>query len=461
MAAATLPEFIVIKSYYHTDSGNAYYKDDGSVVLGEDSVFSTTVKIAAERAASSDSYVNLRFCYSNKYWQKNANDSFIVAQSKQPEEDTSKSSCTLFEAIKVNDAGVFYLTHVQSGGRLRIDDPTLGFYVDENPTTDNGYLTFVDWDTLVKFNTNVRVAFKGDNGLYLKAYNADDLPYLQFGSNDPNDVYSGHQVKLIDDGNIGVYSEYWGKFWRLEPNWVRADSTTAGTNDINTLFWPVKIDDNTVALRSVGSNMFCKRLNADGKTSFLNASDPTITEFSRMQVQELVSERKIYNVRYRIEDGRIFDEKPYVAGTSTLTNIEDEEASMSISITFQNEVSYSFSRSLSLTAGVTTTIEAGLVGIEKASIALTFQISGTLEWNNTTTTTTSVTATGTVPVPARSTVSVNYVGTQGTCNVPFHYTQEDKSSKDGIITQTDQIDGIYTNVNCYDFSFVPEKAQPL
>lgn len=203
--ALTLPQYIAVQSYYNTDNGNAYYKDDGSVVLGESSVFSTTVKIEAERSTTSDSYINLRFVYSNKFWQKSADSSFIVAQSNQPDEDMTQSSCTLFEAVQVNDDGLFYLKHVQSGGRLRIDDSTLGFYVDTNPSSDDGYMTFVDWDTLVKFPTNSLVAFKGDNGNYLKAYNKDNLPYLQFGSSDPNDAYSGHRVELIDNGSIGVY----------------------------------------------------------------------------------------------------------------------------------------------------------------------------------------------------------------------------------------------------------------
>lgn len=232
-------------------------------------------------------------------------------------------------------------------------------------------------------------------------------------------------------------------------------------NDVNTLFWPVKIDDSTVALRNQGNNEFCKRLSEDGKTSCLNASDSVITEFSKMEVEELVSQRNIYNVRYRMEDSRILNEAPYLAGTTTLTISGDEEASMSVSITYQNETSYSFSQSLSLTTGVTTSIEAGLLGIVEASIEFTSEINTTLDWGSTTTTTTSVTATGNTNVPAQSTVSVSYVGTQGTCNVPFDYTQEDTSSKDGSTTQTAQIDGIYTGVNCYNFTFVVEKPQPL
>ncbi|KAL1551614.1 hypothetical protein AAHA92_19435 [Salvia divinorum] len=57
--AATLPRNIVIKSKAYSDRGNAYFKaDGGSVLVGEDDVFSTLVKIEVERSTTNDKYVN-------------------------------------------------------------------------------------------------------------------------------------------------------------------------------------------------------------------------------------------------------------------------------------------------------------------------------------------------------------------------------------------------------------------
>lgn len=92
-------------------------------------MFSTLVKIEAEQQAATSTF--------NRYWARNA-DKFIVAESNQPEEDTTKPSCTLFEAVKVDDNDVFYLTHVQSGGRVLIDGPTLAFSVELNPSSEQG-----------------------------------------------------------------------------------------------------------------------------------------------------------------------------------------------------------------------------------------------------------------------------------------------------------------------------------
>ncbi|KAG6388724.1 hypothetical protein SASPL_150156 [Salvia splendens] len=104
---------------------------------------------------------------------------------------------------------------------------------------------------------------------------------------------------------------------------------------------------------------------------------------------------------------------------------------------------------------------AGIPGIGEAGIEVSAEISTETEWNDTTTKEIEVLATGTVLVPAKSSAVVHYVGTRGTCDVPFSYTQRDRSSTDGKITQTEQIDGVFTGVNNYGFKFTVEKYQPL
>ncbi|KAH6812980.1 hypothetical protein C2S51_021998 [Perilla frutescens var. frutescens] len=464
-----LPRFIAIKSYYNSDKGYIYYKADegkgsGSVVLGEDkSVFSTLVKIEVEPAKgySHGKFVHLRFCHSNRYWARKANHKLIVAESKQPEEDTSKSSCTLFEQhwnADSDKAGVFHFTHVQSGGRLRIDD-LKSVYCDDKYVPGDGYLAYVDWDTLV--NMPQHVAFKGNNNSFLKGYWQDGLNYLQFGSPDPNGEQSGHEVQLMPDGHVKIKSVYFGRFWRYGTNWIWADSNDDSSSNVDTLFWPVKIDNNTIALRSAANNNFCQRLTTDNKTSCLNAATKTINDEAKLEVHELVVERKIYNVRYRMEDARIFGEKPFVAGTTTAVNRSDTESSIAVAVEYKDSRSYSFSRSLSLTAGVKTSIEADVMGIAKETIEFSFEITGALEWAKSEVTERTVTATGTVPVPPRTKAVVNYVGTLGTCNIPYSYTQQDKSSTDGRVLERQLIDGIYTGVNCYNFSFEVLQYQSL
>ncbi|XP_047961725.1 natterin-1-like [Salvia hispanica] len=187
----------------------------------------------------------------------------------------------------------------------------------------------------------------------------------------------------------------------------------------------------------------------------------TITKETILQVQELVLSRKIYNVRYQMEYARIFDEAPCVAGSSTLINNEDGESTLQASVTYTDQKSYSFTRSLSLSAGISSTIEAGVPFITKASITVDYHINGAFEWGETTTTSTSVTGTAMVPVPAKSSVTVDFVGTRGTCNIPYSYTQEDKRSSDGKVVYTNLYDGIYTGVSYYNFSFTVRETKAL
>ncbi|XP_057773149.1 uncharacterized protein LOC130992511 [Salvia miltiorrhiza] len=451
-----LPSFIVMSVPMY--SGYTYVRrnDDGSAVVGEDSMFSPLVKIELERATTNDKYVHIRFCYNNKYWQKSDGDDGIVALSSKPEEDTTKPSCTLFEvALLMPTLGNF--THVPTGRRVMMNNATKALYVDK-AGSEGALLGYMDWSTLVKLPTHV--AFKGDNEKYLQAF-YDDHNYLKFKSDDPNYYLCSNTVSLMNDGHVRIKNDHWGMFWRRSPNWIWADSTDLTANNNDTLFWPVKIDADTIALRSAGNNRFCQRLTTDGMESCLNAASSTMAKEARLQVQELVEARSINNVRYRMEDARIYGETPYLAGTSSVTNDGDEESSLSVSITYTDEKSYSFSSSLAITAGVTTSIKTGVPFIAEGKVEISFQVETTFEWSKSTTTTTSITATGSVPVPPRSKAVVSYVGTKGTCDVPFSYTQQDRSSTDGTITDTDQIDGVYNGVNCYNFSFIVEKTQPL
>ncbi|KAG6383121.1 hypothetical protein SASPL_157131 [Salvia splendens] len=447
-----LPNAVVLNVPTSATNTYLYRKDDGSVANGGDNMFSPMVKIEIEQATAGDKYVHLRFSYYNKYWQKSADNNSIVAVSNKPEEDVTMASCTLFEPSLQSDE--LYLTHVQSGWRVMMDNSTKGFYIDKDSV--GATLGFVDWGTLVKMPPHIAV--KGDNGHYLKAFIDKSNYYLQFASDDSIDVYSGHTVSLMPDGHVQLISDHFGKLWWASDSWIYADGKGSETS---THFWPIKIDNNTIALQSASNNRFCGRLTSDGVTDGLASLTGTLMKETRLQVEELVSRRKIYYVRYRMENARVYDEKPYLAGTARLTNNTDKDDSMAVSITYQDEKSYTFSRGASLTAGVSTSIKAGLPFIADEQIEVSFEISGTLQWDETTTTTTSVTATGTVPVPANTMAVIDYVGTRGSCNIPFSYTQEDHNSTNGRIAYFQQIDGVYNGVSYYNFDFRVRSVKPM
>ena len=161
--AFMLPKFIAIKTTSYPDRGHLYYNErQSSVNLGEENVSSTLVKIEVERATSNTNYVHLRFSNSNRYWSLRANSNVIVAESKQPVEDTTNPSCTLFQLVQAAGevAGVFYLNHVPTGGRLLVDNKNWGVYVEVNAPDSYGLLTYVDWSTLVNLHTLSQFLFK-------------------------------------------------------------------------------------------------------------------------------------------------------------------------------------------------------------------------------------------------------------------------------------------------------------
>ncbi|XP_047962093.1 uncharacterized protein LOC125206922 [Salvia hispanica] len=425
---------------------------DGHLGYGGDSVFRPLVKIVVEKSTVNNNNVHLRFTYNNKYWQKSKDNNNLVAVSNQPVEDTTDPFCTLFEP-RVASGRVNFI-HVHTGLFVQYTYYPNNLYLRE----DHGYGNFgmIDGDALVKMPNHI--ALKGDNGMYLKAIERYGAR-LQFRSNDATDKLSAYTVTLMPDGLVRLHSDYFGKFWFMaasDSGWVYGDFNDDPNFFSTTIFQPIKIDDNTIALRSTVNNDFCIRYSDDNVSDCLAARADYIQTSSRMQVQELVMHRKIYNVVYRMEDARIYGETPFLAGTTTLTNNKDQVDTMSVEITYQDQKSYTFSRGFSLKAGVTATIETGVPFVAEGKIEVSFEISGSFQWDTTTTTMTSVTAQGSVPVPANSTVKVHYVGTRGTCNVPYNYTQQDQSSTTGEITYYDQTDGIYHGVSYYNFDFVVE-----
>ena len=296
------------------------------------------------------------------------------------------------------------------------------------------------------------MAFKGDNGKYFSTY---AIPLFEL--EDPNDDKAIYTVEMRPDRYVRItapevaYEGYEGSSLVVvngEPEFRVMFSKV----ELNKL-WPSEIDENSIALRSTANNNFFRIRSTPALPYYLSADVPTITKEAIIKVEEPVLGRKIYNVVYQMEYARIFNEAPYLAGSATLINDKDDMASMQALVSYTDERSYTFSRSLSLSAGVSTTIEAGVPFIEKASITVSYGISGTFQWEETTTTTKMVQASATVPVPGRTSVTLDYVGTRGTCNIPYYYTQEEKSSADAQISYADLVDGIYTGVNYYNFNF--------
>ncbi|XP_057806414.1 uncharacterized protein LOC131021299 [Salvia miltiorrhiza] len=224
----------------------------------------------------------------------------IIAVADQPEEDLSNPACT---PIITPGSTNLALNHVRRIDVVGHGIPPIHFLLQGGTP----HFQFIDYLTQA-------CRFQGTRWQVCERLDGPEfsVPAAVCGAQE-----TGFEVHTMLDGHVRIKSLHFDRFWRRSPNWIWADAN--GTH-ADTLFWPVKIDDNTIALRNAGNNNFIVTLRIDGKTDCLNAQVPNMTLDTRFEVEELVLKREIYHVRYRMEESRIYDEEPSIAGTATAGN---------------------------------------------------------------------------------------------------------------------------------------------
>jgi len=310
----------------------------------------------------------------------------------------------------------------------------------------------VEGDGIVKLPKYV--VFKGDNGKYLAAYSFYSHEYLQFNSTDIGDNLVRHQVVEVGDGAGTVYLNclYWNKFWRRSPNWIWADTVTVNSSNTDLLFRPIKVDDQRVALRCLGNNLFCKRLTTEGNTDCLNAGTGSLEQTTILGVEEPVLSRKVHSIVYDMDNAHIYDFQPGSLFRATATNPSDKSTTLQVAYSYMTKKSTSWKRAVSFKTGVKTTIQAGIPFVVEGKVDISAEVTISTEWGGTEETQTTVTGTYTVQVEARQTVEVTVIGAHAKCDVPFSYIQADLLTT-GETVETHEDDGVFSGVNTTDVKF--------
>lgn len=561
----TLPRFVVLKSnhnnkylsYTNISEENVDQVPTGFLKFSGEEVGSHYAKFEVEMAKSCENkgLVHIRCCYNNKYWVRllrtntPEDDHWIVAKANEPEEDRSKSSCTLFEPIitveELNDpvlneeddndaisdgendvaeqhqvhndgngddeedndndndndnehdnnnrrvhAGrnrfdrkrmLVRLRHVQLGHYTRLwkDNENIqhlmgGLSTSPDNNTNNNtdvnsnnadessmcdVCTVIDWGSLVIFPKHV--AFKGDNGAFLtsdwRGWNAN----LEYEGEDFRGAQVAHEIFTNPDGSIRIKSDNLGKFWCRrpgDPDWILPDSDDPTRND--TLFQPIKIDDNEFALRNMGNFNICKRYTLGCMVRF-TANVPNIPIFAHLRIEEVVRSRIVYNVSYRLMQARIYDYQNGIEiATGEAVNLTQETTGMTFKLPYKNtkSVSWNDARTLSMkSGGVKTTMQAGVPMIgEDGKLAISssgFNCGSTIiKWGEVETWETAVQNVCKVVVPAMTTVEVSLIANRASYEVPFNYSRRDTRTN-GQISNNDMDDGIYTGFNFFNFNY--------
>ncbi|XP_062079851.1 uncharacterized protein LOC133784573 [Humulus lupulus] len=471
MQSLALPKFVVIKSRY-----NGKYLRRISVeesiqkglpptflnFQGED-ITSPFVKFEVERAKKDPELVHIRCCHNNKYLAApESNSWWVMATADQPVEDDGRSS-TMFKPIKTDEFDneeYFRFFHPGSGHYACLwraakphDDGLIAAYSSKDGDHCDVYKV-LDWESLVIFpKTIVGFKMQGTENKYLSYRWIEGHPYLQFVPNDIADQTTGNEISSFGDGYIRIRNLSTGKFWRRSPNWIWADSSDTTGNDKDTLFWPIKLSDNVVALRNLGNNYFCKSLTTEGKTECLNAGVPSITDEAKLEVVEGVISRSIYDLNFRPEDGRIYNVKVIEKAHEAAENNDDVENTMALKFSYKDTSSSTLGGSVSLKLGVKTTLQVDTIPlIFEGKIELSAECTGTHQWGSTNTVETLTESTYTVKVPPKTRVIVTLVASKGTCDVPFSYTRRDLLYNGNTI-MNNLDDGIYTGVNTFNVDF--------
>ncbi|KAJ8420044.1 hypothetical protein Cgig2_013247 [Carnegiea gigantea] len=243
--------------------------------------------------------VHLKSRYTNKYLVRwSPNHDWITASAYTTNEDQSSWACTLFKPILVEDSDgtkKLRLLHVQLGNyaclsRSAAPFDSCLFAGSKDPDKNScDVLAIIDWESIFRFPR--RVAFKGDNGLFLGATMHDGQPGLRFAFSDPKDPQVVQQIFPAPDGTIFIRSEHYGKFWRTgedDWNWIVVDAEDPrGSENTDVMFRHSMLDTNSVALFSMKTTTFLKRYTSTARESFLRALAPNIDRFAPLLVVDV------------------------------------------------------------------------------------------------------------------------------------------------------------------------------
>lgn len=462
------------------ESGRLFFAEvSGATADGVDVLASPYTRFYLEPSEEHDGLLHVRCCHNNGYWAAAKHDGgsghWIISTVSEPDGDLSKPSCTLFQPVPLTDSDnnisirLLRPQQTPSSKAEAADTPAK-----HKETSEEAYLClgtgggheeaaaadfqekslhdlFV-YDLSRQVVLPQYVAFKGDNHMYLRARYTEGHNYLDFTASDVADSLVVNTVfPNYADGTVRIKSNHWNKFWRRSPNWIWADSTDTTGNNRDTLFRVVQLSG-YIALQNMGNSKFCKRLSADGKTQSLNAAVSTITAEAKIRVVEAVLSREIYNVEFKLSEARIYNEKPLSIPSVTSINRTSQQHTKKLTLTYEETESKTWTSTVSLKIGVTTSFRAGVPIIADGKVEVSTEFSGAYEWGASITKTTTHEVAYEVIVPAMTKVTLRAAVTQGSVDVPFSYTQKDILTTGLVVTST-MHDGLFTGLNSYNFHY--------
>ncbi|XP_074357125.1 uncharacterized protein LOC141696889 [Apium graveolens] len=454
-AAVSLTRFILLRNA-HSPMLLGIVKGDPTYLKNYVKFNTPTVGMLEARfevhKSTTENMVHIRSCYNNRYLTLEDDEDFVVAKAENTEEDQSKRSCTLFYPTRSTDSSN-RLFNAHLGKRLcfwRSDNVNRGLLTAslraDQPAGDyEDVFTFIDWESLVILPRYV--AFH--NSKYLKGAKLGDLNYyLQFSqeyvTSAPNDV--GNEIIQTADRYIHIRNMYWNKHWASRGQ-AAGEAIKADSNTLNnlTLFEAVNLGDDTIGLKNVAENKFCKSLSFG---NFLVADMASINAEGTFKVRELVKERRITNYDFHLDNARIYNETIQEMDTNIYINNTSTPEKHMFNLEIKEVNTTTWSNSISLKFSYTSSVSVGIPGIAEGTVTIGAEVSDNYTWGATQTKETKTTKGYEKEVLPGTRVVMRVISTRGLCDVPFSYTLRDVLyTGDTIVKVVD--DGIFTGGNNY------------
>ncbi|KAF4361021.1 hypothetical protein F8388_016830 [Cannabis sativa] len=489
-----LPRFVVIKSVVNNKYLKRISKEESSkkgvhdtfLTFLADDISSRYIKFEIETAQKDGQFVHIKCCHNNKYlsiqeykdpYHGAIKHYYIEATAVEPIEDAADlTTTTMFMPLKAYDGdGVreyfkflhhatgFYAYHSNEDlGQLNTKDGLMAVSGTAYDSSDR--FRVVDWESLVIF-PKTPLAFKlpGKDNKYLSVVDSTKVPhYLQFVPDQKIDNKNtmANEISCYEDGCIRIKNKSTGMFWMVDSgkDWVTADYSEDTDVKEYTVFWPIKLSKNTIALRDWKRYSFCQSYSSEDIKECLNSSALTITDKVKLEVVENIISKSIYEIRYHKDEGKLYNLNVVQKGYASADNYEDVEEHNEISLKFsyKKTTSSNFGSTHSLKLGGKATLKVDWIPfIVENGIEFTTDYTYEYQWGETTTSETLIEATYTAKVPKMKRVKVTLVATEGMCEVPFSYTRRDiHYNGDAVVHKLD--DGIYKGVSLFNFDFRSE-----
>ncbi|KAL6139954.1 hypothetical protein ACLB2K_058255 [Fragaria x ananassa] len=375
-------------------------------------------------AAIGRGLVHIRSSHNRKFLRRRIEgDEILSPEADEPEEDQSRWSCTLFDPqqSRVGAFPEFRLFHVQSNLYATGMQDLRGVRFCRLSEADNSAIFYIfDLESLVTLPKHV--AFKGHTGYYLRL--GDDAKH-RFISTDRGISECWYEVDTDRTGSVGIMSRQTNNYWHDRNGFI--SSLPREVHPSFTHFWAVKVNSNTVALRSISSNRFCAQTTNALGTDILTAAFTTLAASTRFTLEELVLSRRIYDTVFDLESATVYGETPIVMATASSTN--NSAAEITVQLSFR------------------------IPFVGSGGVTAETEFSGSYEWGTTVTTQTTLESTYTATVPAYSSIMVSLLATRATCDVRFSYHRRDVLY-DGRPEIFIKNDGLFTGINSYNFRYV-------